>query len=184
MMILYRYLFKRFMIGFLVSLVVLVSIEVFFSFTAELKYLGKGNYGMSNLLKYSILSLPKSLLIMFPYAVLIGAMLSLGSMAADMEFISMHASGISISKIIIIILLQAFLLSSFFYTIADSVVPEYTSKAEIKKNIMEYFVSKPRPIKTPQVSHQYNLSEYIALAKQKKETDQKHRSQASVVATV
>ncbi len=134
MMILYRYLFKRFMIGFLVSLVVLVSIEVFFSFTAELKYLGKGNYGMSNLLKYSILSLPKSLLIMFPYAVLIGAMLSLGSMAADMEFISMHASGISISKIIIIILLQAFLLSSFFYTIADSVVPEYTSKAEIKKN--------------------------------------------------
>tara|TARA_B100001564_G_C20643567_1_gene673337 strand:- start:821 stop:1894 length:1074 start_codon:yes stop_codon:yes gene_type:complete len=133
-MILYRYLFTRFLIGLIVSLTVLVSIEVFFSFTAELKYLDKGNYGMSNLLKYSILSLPKSILIMFPYAVLIGAMLSLGSMAADSEFISMHASGISITKIITVILIQAFLLSTLFYTIADSVVPEYTSKAEAKKN--------------------------------------------------
>ena len=133
-MILYRYLFTRFLIGLVVSLTVLVSIEVFFSFTAELKYLGKGDYGINNLLKYSILSLPKSILIMFPYAVLIGAMLSLGSMAADMEFISMHASGISITKIITVILIQAFLLSSLFYTVADSVVPEYTSKAETKKN--------------------------------------------------
>ena len=134
MIILYRYLFTRFLIGLLVSLTVLVSIEVFFSFTAELKYLGQGNFGMENILKYSILSLPKSILIMFPYAVLIGSMLSLGAMAADMEFISMHSSGISITKIITIILIQAFLLSALFYTVADSVVPEYTSKAENKKN--------------------------------------------------
>ena len=134
MIILYRYLFTRFLIGLLVSLTVLVSIEVFFSFTAELKYLGQGNFGMESILKYSILSLPKSILIMFPYAVLIGSMLSLGAMAADMEFISMHSSGISITKIITIILIQAFLLSALFYTVADSVVPEYTSKAENKKN--------------------------------------------------
>ena len=87
MTILYRYLFIRFLIGLLISLIVLVSIELFFSFTAELKYLDKGNYGMITILKYIILSTPKSILIMFPYAVLIGAMLSLGAMAADMEFI-------------------------------------------------------------------------------------------------
>ena len=54
MIILYRYLFTRFLIGLLVSLTVLVSIEVFFSFTAELKYLGQGNFGMESILKYSI----------------------------------------------------------------------------------------------------------------------------------
>ena len=102
-MILYKYLFFRFTIGTLVSLSVLVSIEVFFSFTAELKYLDQGNYNFMNIVKYSILSLPKSILIMFPYAVLIGSMLSLGAMASDMEFISMHAAGVSIMKIISII---------------------------------------------------------------------------------
>ena len=134
MTILYRYLFIRFLIGLLISLTVLVSIEIFFSFTAELKYLDKGDYGMITILKYIILSTPKSILIMFPYAVLIGAMLSLGAMAADMEFISMHSAGISITKIMSIILIQAFLLSSVFYVAADSVVPKFTSKAEAKKN--------------------------------------------------
>ena len=133
-MILYKYLFTRFIIGVFVSLSVLVSIEVFFSFTAELKYLDQGTYNFINILKYSILSLPKSILIMFPYAVLIGSMLSLGAMASDMEFISMHAAGVSIMKIISIIMVQAFLLSIIFYTISNSVVPEFTSLAESKKN--------------------------------------------------
>ena len=133
-MILYKYLFTRFIIGLLVSLSVLVSIEVFFSFTAELKYLAQGNYTFMNILKYSVLSLPKSILIMFPYAVLIGSMLSFGAMASDMEFISMHAAGVSIMKIISIIIIQVFLLSTIFYTIADFVVPEFASQAESKKN--------------------------------------------------
>ena len=71
---------------------------------------------------------------MFPYAVLIGAMLSLGAMASDMEFISMHSAGISIAKIIIIIMTQAFILSIVFYTISDSFVPKFTSHAEHIKN--------------------------------------------------
>ena len=36
-MIIYKYLFNRFILGFIVSLTVLTSIEIFFSFTAELK---------------------------------------------------------------------------------------------------------------------------------------------------
>ena len=51
---------------------------------------------------------------MFPYAVLIGAMLSLGAMASDLEFVSMQAAGISVSKIMFTILSQVFVLSIFF----------------------------------------------------------------------
>ena len=134
-MILYKYLFYRFITGLLVSLIVLVSIEIFFSFTAELKYLNVGNYGIVPIVKYTILSIPKSILIMFPYAVLIGSMLSLGAMASDMEFISMHAAGISITRVIIIIMAQAFLVSAIFYAGSDTVVPKFTKKAESKKNI-------------------------------------------------
>ena len=133
-MIIYRYLFNRFILGLIVSLTVLVSIETFFSFTAELKHLNIGNYNILVVIKYIILNIPKSLEIMFPYAVLIGSMLSLGAMSSDMEFVSMQSAGISISKIITIILIQAFLLSSIFYYATDSLVPKYSNKAEMKKN--------------------------------------------------
>ena len=133
-MIIYKYLFNRFVLGLIVSLTILVSIETFFSFTAELKHLNVGSYNMLVITKYIILNIPKSLEIMFPYAVLIGSMLSLGAMSSDMEFVSMQSAGISISKIIIIILTQAFLLSSIFYYATDSLVPKYSNKAEMKKN--------------------------------------------------
>jgi lipopolysaccharide export system permease protein len=133
-MIIYKYLFNRFILGLIVSLTVLTSIEIFFSFTAELKNLNIGNYNMIVITKYVILNIPKSLEIMFPYAVLIGSMLSLGAMSSDMEFISMQSAGISISKIITIILIQAFLLSSIFYYATDYLVPKYSNKAEMQKN--------------------------------------------------
>ena len=123
-------LFIRFLIGLLISLTVLVSIEIFFSFTAELKYLNVGNYGIVPIVKYTILSIPKSILIMFPYAVLIGSMLSLGAMASDMEFISMHAAGISITKVIMIIMVQAFLVSTIFYAASDNFVPKILQKKD------------------------------------------------------
>ena len=134
MKILQLYLFKRFIFGFLISLAVLLSIEIFFSFTAEIKYLNSGNYSFTRLVQYILLNIPRSINIMFPYAILIGAMLSLGAMASDLEFVSMQAAGISVSKIMFIILSQAFALSIIFYSISDFIVPKYTIKAEQKKN--------------------------------------------------
>ena len=134
MKILQLYLFKCFIHGFLISLAVLLSIEIFFSFTAEIKYLNDGNYSFFKLIQYILLNIPRSINIMFPYAVLIGAMLSLGAMASDLEFVSMQAAGISVSKIMLTILSQVFVLSIIFYLISDFIVPKYTIKAEQTKN--------------------------------------------------
>ena len=134
-MIIYIYLLKRFLLGVFVSITVLVSIEIFFSFTAELKYLNHGNYDMLTIIKYTVLNLPKSIEIMYPYAILIGSMLSLGAMASDHEFIAMQAAGISVIKVMSIVIVQAFIISCIFYIISDSIVPEYSSQAEQKKNI-------------------------------------------------
>jgi len=57
-MIIYKYLFNRFILGLIVSLTVLTSIEIFFSFTAELKNLNVGNYNMIVITKYVILNIP------------------------------------------------------------------------------------------------------------------------------
>ena len=120
-MIIYMYLFKRFSLGLIVSLIVLVSLEIFFS--------------LYTLSKYIVLNIPKSISIMFPYAVLIGSMLSLGAMASDMEFVSMQAAGISTTKIMTIIIVQAFILSTLFYYISDSIVPTFSNEAEKNKNL-------------------------------------------------
>ena len=133
-MIIPFYLFKRFLLGLSVSMIVLVSIETFFSFTAEIKYLDQGSYDLIAILQYIILNIPKSIDIMYPYAVLIGAMLSLGAMASDMEFVSMQSAGISVTKIISIITIQVFLFSCIFYYITNSIIPKYSSKAEQNRN--------------------------------------------------
>ena len=133
-MILNVYLLKRFILGLLVSLVVLVSIEIFFSFSSEMKYLNEGNYDFKMILKYIIMSVPRSVETMFPYSVLIGALLSLGAMAADMEFVAMQSAGLSVRRIVIIILLQTFFIASIFYIVVDSVVPKFSSKAESMRN--------------------------------------------------
>ncbi len=71
---------------------------------------------------------------MFPYSILIGALLSLGAMAADMEFVAMQSAGISVRKILTIVLLQTFFISTVFYFIVDSVVPKFSSEAESLRN--------------------------------------------------
>ncbi len=133
-MILNFYILKRFLLGFLISLLVLVSIEIFFSFSSEMKYLNEGNYDFGIILKYIFLSIPRSIETMFPYSILIGALLSLGAMAADMEFVAMQSAGISVRKILTIVLLQTFFISTVFYFIVDSVVPKFSSEAESLRN--------------------------------------------------
>ena len=134
-MIIYLYLLKRFLHGLFISLVVLISIEIFFSFTAELKYLDEGDYDLMSIVEYIILSIPRSIQIMFPYAVLIGTLLSLGSMASDMEFVAMQSAGMSVKKIIYIVLFQVFVISSLFYIITDFTVPRFSSIAEKERNL-------------------------------------------------
>tara|TARA_B100001113_G_C21083820_1_gene611140 strand:+ start:266 stop:1336 length:1071 start_codon:yes stop_codon:yes gene_type:complete len=133
--IIYLYLLKRFLHGLFISLVVLISIEIFFSFTAELKYLDEGDYDLMSIVEYIILSIPRSIQIMFPYAVLIGTLLSLGSMASDMEFVAMQSAGMSVKKIIYIVLFQVFIISSLFYIITDFTVPRFSSIAEKERNL-------------------------------------------------
>tara|TARA_B100000949_G_C14288209_1_gene455553 strand:+ start:3948 stop:5024 length:1077 start_codon:yes stop_codon:yes gene_type:complete len=135
MKILNIYLFKQFMYGFALSLIVLLSIETFLSLTGELEDLNVGNYTFLVLVKYVLLTIPRSIHDLFPYALLIGAMLSLGAMAADMEFVAMQSAGVSVMQTIYIILVQTFLISVIFYLVSDFSVPNLNKKAESIKNV-------------------------------------------------
>lgn len=123
------------MFGFFLSMLVLLSIETFLSFTSELEDLNTGSYTFTILLKYILLTIPKSMHDLFPYALLIGAMLSLGAMAADMEFVAIQSAGISTAKTIQIILIQTLIISTTFYILTDFFASNLNKKAIQMKNV-------------------------------------------------
>ena len=128
------YMFKKYIIGFLIASIILVSINLLLVFISELKNLGSHQYTISILSKYIIFLIPQNFLDTFPYALLIGSMIAFGSMAFHSEIVAMNSHGVGIKKTIIIIILQTFILASFFTFLTNSFAPTLSNKAQIIKN--------------------------------------------------
>lgn len=86
--------------GTLLALLMLTSLDVIFSFIAELDAIGRGDYGFIQALVYTALTIPRRIYDLFPSAVLLGALLGLGALATHSELIAMRAAGMSIGRII------------------------------------------------------------------------------------
>ena len=115
------YMLKKYLIGFSLAIAVLLGINLLLVFIAELKNIGSHEYTISVLLNYVIYLIPLNILDIFPYALLIGSMISFGSMAYHSEFIAINSHGVGIKRTMRIIILQTFFISSFSlpYTIFD-----------------------------------------------------------------
>ena len=98
-MILDRYIARAIVGGTFMSLFVFGSLFAFISFVSELQHVGINNYGALQALLYVLLNLPLLLYQVFPSAMLLGGLLSLGALASTSELIVMRAAGISIMRI-------------------------------------------------------------------------------------
>ena len=127
-------MFKKYLLGFFIASIVLISINLLLIFIAELKNLGDHQYTFSILLQYIILLIPQNFLDTFPYALLIGSMIAFGSMAFHSEIVALNSHGIGIKKTISIIILQTFILSLIFTIITNSFAPSLSNRAQIIKN--------------------------------------------------
>ncbi len=128
------YMFKKYITGFLIASVILISINLLIVFLSELKNLGAHQYTISILLKYVMFLIPQNFLDIFPYALLIGSMIAFGSMAFHSEIVALNSHGIGIKKTITIIILQTFILSLFFTFLTNGIAPDLSNKAQIIKN--------------------------------------------------
>ena len=109
-----QYMFKKYLIGFILAMSVLLSINLLVLFLSELKNLGNHQYDLATIVQYTIMLVPQNFLDIFPYALLIGSMIAFGSMAHHSEIVAINSHGIGIKKTISLILLQTFLLASIF----------------------------------------------------------------------
>jgi lipopolysaccharide export system permease protein len=130
-MILGRYILRHITQGAFLTLLILVSISLFFTFIGELDDIGRGYYSMLHVSEYVALRIPGKVVEFMPLAVLIGTILSLGGLASNSEIIAMQAAGVSVAGLLRSVILSAMLLALLSFVVADLVVPtsETTARA-------------------------------------------------------
>ena len=87
-----RYVIRQVLLGTVLAAILLVALDALFALIDELDDLGRGDYGMTELLAYVALTLPGRMYEMLPSAALLGGLLWLGNLAAHSELTAMRAA--------------------------------------------------------------------------------------------
>lgn len=123
MKILDRYLAHAILGGTALVFSALVVLFAFFDLIHELSYLGRGNYGLVQILAYVLLTVPGHVYELFPIAVLIGALYALAQLAHHSELTVMRVSGFSVFRIGLSGLRVGFLFVLLSFVVGEFVVP-------------------------------------------------------------
>ena len=127
-MIINRYLMRTIHLGSFTVLLALVGLGLFFVFVSELGDLGEGASDLAQIGK---------LVAFMPIAVLLGSILSLGSLASNNEIVAMQASGVSLAKLVTSVLQAAVILALLSFLLAEWVVPASEASARSVRNLRD-----------------------------------------------
>lgn len=137
MKILDLYIARVIFAGTLLALSVLAALDLFFAIINEFEDVGKAAYTYIDALVYVGLTLPRRLYELFPPAVLVGSLLSLGALAGNSELVAMRAAGVSVKRIMrsaaqagLVLLLLVAALGEFLVPTAESYAREIASRKE------------------------------------------------------
>ncbi len=101
----------------------LLALFSFFDLIQELDTLGTGNYGISKMLIFVLLSIPGHIYEVVPVAVLVGMMYSLGALARNSELVVMRVSGLSVSNIGFILIKIGLLFTVITFFVGELITP-------------------------------------------------------------
>ena len=93
-----RYLFQEIVASILLMMLALLALFAFFDLIQELESLGKGTYGLGQILMFVLLSVPGHVYEVVPVAVLIGTMYALAQFGRNSELVVLRTSGISMAE--------------------------------------------------------------------------------------
>ena len=130
MRILDFYIGKILLSHIMVTIMVLLGLFTFVTFIDELGDLDKGAYGITQIIQYVVLSIPKILYEVFPMAALIGSIMGLSVLARDSELIVMRAAGVSIIRIVFSVLKVGIILALIAMIMGEIVSPYTETKAQ------------------------------------------------------
>lgn len=94
-----RYLFQEVVASIVLMMVALLALFAFFDLIQELESLGKGSYGIGQVLLFVLLSIPGHVYEVVPVAVLIGSLYALAQFGRNSELVVLRVSGISVLRL-------------------------------------------------------------------------------------
>jgi lipopolysaccharide export system permease protein len=125
-----RYLNREFFTNIAMIMLGLIALFSFFDFIQEINDLGKGGYGLIQVVSYVVLSMPGHVYEIIPLAVLIGAMFTVGELSQNSEFTVMRSSGLSIKKIAASLIYVGVFFCLLTFTIGDLISPNSEKNAQ------------------------------------------------------
>lgn len=135
MRILDRYLVRTVLAGTLLALFILLAIDLFFIFVQEIQDMGKGQYGLKDILVYVALVAPGRVHEILPMSVLLGSLLSLGTLASGSELIAIRAAGVSVLRISLSVLKAGLIILVAAAVIGEWVAPWTEQQAEQRRSL-------------------------------------------------
>ena len=123
MRILERYLARSMVSGSLAALGVLVALSGFVLFVGQGDNVGKGGYTVLKAALFVAASMPQQAYELFPMAVLMGTLMGLGQLAAGNELTVIRASGVSVWRLVRMMLLGALFLAACCVALGELIAP-------------------------------------------------------------
>ena len=94
-MIIYRYIARQVLIGFVISTAILLPLFSFFDLLDQLDDVGRGTYRAKDAFLYTLMILPRRFIQIAPFIASLGTVIALGKLAVNSELVAMRISGIS-----------------------------------------------------------------------------------------
>ena len=129
-MIIDRYISRSIVRGTVGALFVFAALFIFIDFVRQLEHIGTKDFGLMDAAAFVLLGLPKKLYELAPSIILLGGLISMGSMASNSELVVMRSSGITVSRIVRSVLQTGLMLAILVGLVGEFIVPNATSMAK------------------------------------------------------
>ncbi len=133
MNVLTGYIVREVLKGSFVALLLLLTLFNLFTFSDELKDLGKGSYGLKEIFFYLALTSPRVFYELVPASALLGSLFILGAMGNNRELIAMRAAGLSVLGIIKAVMVAGAILVFISLLVGEFVAPVTERMAQLIK---------------------------------------------------
>ena len=101
----------------------LIAIYSFIGFLQDMDDVGKGQFGIAQLMLYTLMMMPTGLYTLMPIIAMLGTLMGLGTLAGQSELTAMRAAGVSLLRMGVATLFAGLILGLFGYVLGDWIAP-------------------------------------------------------------
>lgn len=136
MKIMSRYIGKTVLSAIGLVTLVLIGLQMFILFVAELDNIGHGDYTLGSAFLFVFMQMPYQVYLFFPVATLLGSLIGLGTLASSSELIAIRSAGATVFQLIMAVLKAAMILIVIVTVLGETVMPEWVHWSSERKSIL------------------------------------------------